>query len=88
VIADLLNDDPGIDALAGLTHRRPRAGCASPGAAAQSRAGAGRQLALPLAEGDWPENRPILGRDGQYRLPLGLTDIAPASRGSSAGAWR
>ena len=33
----------------------------------------GRQLALPLAEGDWPENRPVLGRDGQYRLPLRVT---------------
>ncbi|MFR9802002.1 hypothetical protein ACL02T_06820 [Pseudonocardia sp. RS010] len=32
-------------------------------------AGQGRQLALPLGE-DWPENRPVLGRDGQYRLPI------------------
>ena len=28
-----------------------------------------RQLALPLVRG-WPEHRPVLGRDGQYRLPL------------------
>lgn len=32
----------------------------------------GRQLALPLGE-DWPENRPVLGRDGQYRLPIRVT---------------
>ena len=36
---------------------------------------AGRQLALPLAEGDWPENRPRLGPDGQYRLPLNVTRV-------------
>ncbi|PPK61897.1 hypothetical protein CLV40_13846 [Actinokineospora auranticolor] len=36
--------------------------------------GQGRQLALPLGE-DWPENKPVLGRDGQYRLPL---DVQPA----------
>ncbi len=29
----------------------------------------GKQLALPLGD-DWPENKPVLGRDGQYRLPL------------------
>lgn len=29
----------------------------------------GRQLALPL-DGEWPENKPRLGRDGQYRLPF------------------
>jgi hypothetical protein len=29
----------------------------------------GRQLSLPLGR-DWPEHRPVLGRDGQYRLPL------------------
>jgi hypothetical protein len=38
-------------------------------------AGAGVQLGLPLAEGDWPENRPRLGRDGQYRLPLPVTRV-------------
>ncbi|NIJ10540.1 hypothetical protein FHU38_000884 [Saccharomonospora amisosensis] len=30
---------------------------------------AGTQLKLPL-DGEWPENKPRLGRDGQYRLPL------------------
>ncbi|GAA4866626.1 hypothetical protein GCM10025787_60590 [Saccharopolyspora rosea] len=34
-----------------------------------SGAGKGRQLALPL-DGEWPENKPRLGRDGQYRLPF------------------
>jgi hypothetical protein len=33
------------------------------------RAPQGRQLALPLGK-DWAENKPLLGRDGQYRLPL------------------
>jgi hypothetical protein len=33
------------------------------------RAPQGRQLTLPLGD-DWPENKPRLGRDGQYRLPL------------------
>ncbi|MGH8920276.1 MAG: hypothetical protein ACRD0H_18415 [Actinomycetes bacterium] len=37
--------------------------------ATKRRAPRGRQLALPLGD-DWPENKPILGRDGQYRLPL------------------
>ena len=30
---------------------------------------AGRQLSLPLGT-QWPEHRPVLGADGQYRLPL------------------
>lgn len=36
----------------------------------------GRQLALPLGE-DWPENKPVLGRDGQYRLPLDVQRSTP-----------
>ncbi|MFD2415351.1 hypothetical protein [Amycolatopsis pigmentata] len=35
----------------------------------RTRAAHGCQLALPLGD-DWPENKPVLGRDGQYRLPL------------------
>ena len=35
-----------------------------------------RQLALPLGE-DWPENKPVLGRDGQYRLPLDVRRVTP-----------
>ena len=34
----------------------------------------GRQLELPLG-GDWPENKPVLGRDGQYRLPLDVQRV-------------
>ncbi|MFD8497289.1 hypothetical protein [Amycolatopsis sp. NPDC059657] len=48
----------------------------------------GRQLALPLGD-DWPENKPVLGRDGQYRLPLDAPRVPrpappepPASRHS------
>jgi hypothetical protein len=36
----------------------------------------GVQLALPLGE-DWPENKPVLGRDGQYRLPLDVQRTTP-----------
>lgn len=32
----------------------------------------GTQLALPM-DGEWPENKPRLGRDGQYQLPLDVT---------------
>jgi hypothetical protein len=34
----------------------------------------GRQLELPLGD-DWPENKPVLGRDGQYRLPLDVQRV-------------
>lgn len=37
--------------------------------------GRGRQRALPLGD-DWPENKPVLDRDGQYELPLGVTRTA------------
>ncbi|GAA4412158.1 hypothetical protein GCM10023148_05500 [Actinokineospora soli] len=50
----------------------------------------GRQMALPLGE-DWPENKPVLGRDGQYRLPLNVqrTPPRPASPpGTDTGARR
>jgi hypothetical protein len=44
----------------------------------------GRQLALPLGD-DWPENKPVLGRDGQYRLPLDVRRTAsPPAHGSGA----
>ncbi|WP_156755859.1 hypothetical protein [Actinokineospora pegani] len=50
--------------------RRTRASAkAAPKAAAPKAGPQARQLALPLGE-DWPENKPVLGRDGQYRLPL------------------
>ncbi len=50
----------------------------------------GRQLALPLGD-DWPENKPVLGRDGQYRLPLDVqrTTPRPASpTGTDTGGRR
>ncbi|HEY0935288.1 MAG TPA: hypothetical protein VGD91_16285, partial [Trebonia sp.] len=47
---------------------RPR-----PSTAAATDGPRGRQLALPLADGLWPEHRPVLGPDGQYRLPLDVT---------------
>jgi hypothetical protein len=40
------------------------------------RAPSGVQLSLPLGD-DWPENKPILGQDGQYRLPLNVERVAP-----------
>ncbi len=57
--------------LAGLRRVRParRAGVDTARTPDAGGRGRGRQLALPLSE-DWPENRPVLSRDGQYRLPL------------------
>ncbi len=60
---------PGQTAPSGPTAR------AAPG----RRAPRGRQLTLPLGD-DWPENKPVLGRDGQYRLPLNLTRVRPTAR--------
>ncbi|HEY1969391.1 MAG TPA: hypothetical protein VGH89_15675, partial [Pseudonocardia sp.] len=48
----------------------PTAGGAAPTPGARGRPPTGRQLRLPLWAG-WPEQRPVLGRDGQYRLPVG-----------------
>ncbi|WP_394617350.1 hypothetical protein JNUCC0626_48465 [Lentzea sp. JNUCC 0626] len=45
----------------------------------------GRQLSLPLKDG-WPENRPVLGRDGQYRLPLDVERVTPTPPASPAPA--
>ncbi|WP_425426288.1 hypothetical protein [Actinokineospora terrae] len=59
--------------LPGIRRTRPTAAKKTPRPAATPGAGQGRQLALPLGE-DWPENKPVLGRDGQYRLPL---DVRP-----------
>ncbi|GAA5110160.1 hypothetical protein [Haloechinothrix salitolerans] len=57
--------------------------------------GQGTQLKLPL-DGEWPEHKPRLGRDGQYELPLDVqrqprpkpaadsasrSSVAPSSRG-------
>jgi hypothetical protein len=59
-----------------------------PGPASSPR---GRQLALPLAQGRWPEQRPVLGTDGQYRLPLTAARVpraAPSPPPSAAGPAR
>ncbi len=48
----------------------------------------GRQLVLPLGE-DWPENKPVLGRDGQYRLPLDVQRAtAPPTPPAQTGGRR
>jgi hypothetical protein len=36
----------------------------------------GRQLTLPL-DGRWPQDRPVLQRDGQYRLPIDVPRVRP-----------
>ena len=74
--------------LGGLRRSRPdRATTSDPGptAGGGARGGQGRQLALPLGE-DWPENRPVLGRDGQYRLPLDVTRVPRPPVPSGGGA--
>jgi hypothetical protein len=55
---------------------RPTAKPKPSGPASKRPAGQGRQLALPLGD-DWPENKPVLGRDGQYRLPLDVQRTTP-----------
>ncbi|MEV6825573.1 hypothetical protein [Amycolatopsis sp. NPDC051102] len=61
--------------LAGVRRSRPVAK-PKPAPAPKPKAGEGRQLALPLGD-DWPENKPVLGRDGQYRLPLDAERVKP-----------
>ncbi|WP_219416943.1 hypothetical protein [Pseudonocardia nigra] len=77
--------------LTGLRRVRParRAGGDTPPTPEAGLRERGRQLALPLGE-DWPEHRPVLGRDGQYRLPLGsprrvrTPSTSPGSSGRSS----
>ena len=61
--------------MAGIRRNRPAAK-PKPAPAPKPKAGPGRQLALPLGD-DWPENKPILGRDGQYRLPIDAGRVKP-----------
>jgi len=64
---------------------QPKSGTAPKPSAPQS-----HQLALPLG-GGWPENKPVLGRDGQYRLPLDVQHVTPppvSSSGIDTGARR
>ncbi|PWK84480.1 hypothetical protein C8D88_10895 [Lentzea atacamensis] len=77
--------------LSGVRRTRPTGKPApKPGPAPKSSGPQGRQLALPLGD-DWPENKPVLGRDGQYRLPLDVqrTTPPPASpTGTDTGGRR
>ncbi|GGN23746.1 hypothetical protein GCM10011609_76740 [Lentzea pudingi] len=61
--------------LAGLRRSRP-ATTPKPAPAPKSSSGHGHQLTLPLG-GEWPEYKPVLGRDGQYRLPLDVERVKP-----------
>jgi hypothetical protein len=77
--------------LAGVRRARPAA-APKPAPEPKPPAGHGRQLTLPL-DNDWPENKPVLGRDGQYRLPLNVervkpTPPPPAPPGASARSRR
>ena len=81
--------------LAGVRRIRPRAEPnATPRSGPKPSGPGGRQLVLPLGD-DWPENKPVLGRDGQYRLPLDVhrATTRPTSRpiaptGTDTGARR
>jgi hypothetical protein len=55
------------------TRRAPKP---KPAPAPKARGAQGRQMSLPLGD-DWPENKPVLGRDGQYRLPLDVERVKP-----------
>ncbi|WP_245783444.1 hypothetical protein [Amycolatopsis sacchari] len=68
--------------LPGLRRTRPKP---KPKQAPEPKASrkSGRQLALPLGD-DWPENKPVLGRDGQFRLPFDVPRAA--SRSTATGA--
>ena len=69
--------------LAGLRRTRPPRTPAPGQPSAPNPSTRPRQLRLPLGD-DWPENRPVLGRDGQYRLPLNVSRVtapAPVSPG-------
>lgn len=61
--------------LAGV--RRSRS-TAKPANVPKPSANRGRQFTLPLGD-DWPENKPVLGRDGQYRLPIDVTRVRPTA---------
>jgi hypothetical protein len=61
--------------LTGVRRSRPVAK-PKPAPAPKPKGGQGRHLALPLGD-DWPENKPVLGRDGQYRLPLDAKRVKP-----------
>jgi hypothetical protein len=72
--------------LPGVRRTRP-APKPKPAPASKARGAQGRQLALPLGD-DWPENKPVLGRDGQYRLPLDVQRVTPTPPPASPGQPR
>ncbi|MFJ8813812.1 hypothetical protein [Amycolatopsis thermoflava] len=75
--------------LPGLRRTRPKPKPIPPRESTKSRK-VGRQLALPLGD-DWPENKPVLGRDGQYRLPIDVpraTTSAAPTGGATPSARR
>jgi hypothetical protein len=57
--------------------RQPKPKPAQPTPERPSSPPKGRQLQLP-ADGEWPENKPRLGRDGQYRLPIDVQRVRRA----------
>lgn len=61
--------------LPGVRRTRP-APKSRPAPTSKPSGAAGRQLTLPLGD-DWPENKPVLGRDGQYRLPMVVERVTP-----------
>lgn len=80
--------------LTGVRRVRPPPNPAPPAppavrpAGGSRRASAGRQLVLPL-DGQWPEDRPVLQRDGQYRLPIPVTRVRrPTTAPSPPAAGR
>lgn len=73
----------GQDKLPPPGVRRTRSGRnPRPAAAPKPRAAQGRQLILPLGD-DWPENKPVLGRNGQYPLPLNVEGVTPPTSPAS-----
>ncbi|ONI71120.1 hypothetical protein ALI144C_52295 [Actinosynnema sp. ALI-1.44] len=76
--------------LVGVRRSRPAAK-PKPTPALKPKAGQGRQLALPLGD-DWPEIKPVRGRDGQYRLPMDAERVKsappPASPNQPGGRRR
>ncbi|WP_434450119.1 hypothetical protein [Lentzea sp. E54] len=71
--------------LAGVRRSRPAA--KPKPVLAPKPTGQGRQLSLPFGD-DWPENRPVLGRDGQYRLPLKAERVTPTPPPAAPGPPR
>jgi hypothetical protein len=70
--------------LTGIRRSRPSSK-PRPVPASKASAGQGRQLALPLGD-EWPENKPVLGRDGQFRLPLDVQRVTPTPPPASPSA--